>query len=183
MVERAGRTRTGFRIVIQHLAHFLFGEARQFVEHPLEGRLGASLNGIEEGPQVARAVVFAFVVVQTVGVRQDLVLEPVPAMRIQRLPVAVQFGVDHRKVQSDDQVRVAFGRRMLPDIEVAKPRFEVVFVQHVVVTGQHVHRQTLAEAARTDEEEKLVGSLNGWNKGSFLSQPFAHALLHQRGLA
>ena len=51
-------------------------------------------------------------------------------------------------------------RGVLAYPQVAEEALEPVGLAHVIVLPQHVHQQRLAEAARPDEEEKLVGRLN-----------------------
>ena len=52
------------------------------------------------------------------------------------------------------------GRGVLAYPQVAEEPFEEVGLAHIVVLAQHVHQQRLAEAARADEEEIAVGTLN-----------------------
>ena len=80
-------------------------------------------------------------------------------MHIHRLAVVAQRAVYHREVQFQHQVGVPFLGGVLAHIEVAEQLLELVCPVDVVVMLQHGERQALAETARTDEEEELVGSL------------------------
>lgn len=61
-----------------------------------------------------------------------------------------------------------FGSRVLTDIEAAEERLKVVLPIDVVVMLQHVHGERLAEAARTDVEEILVGFFHVPDEGSLI---------------
>ena len=77
-------------------------------------------------------------------------------MRVQPLAVVVQLAADAREVEIEHQIAIAARRGVLPDVQVTEKGFELVAGAHVVVVLQHIQREALAEAARTDEEEEAV---------------------------
>ena len=84
---------------------------------------------------------------------------------VHRTAVIAQVGIDDGKVEVDDEILVVVWRRVLPDVEVAVEPLELVGCVDVVVMVQHRQGEALAETARTDEEEVLVGFFH------FLDEP------------
>ena len=84
---------------------------------------------------------------------------------VHRTAVIAQIGIDDGKVEVDDEILVVVWRRVLADVEVAVEPFELVGCVDVVVMVQHRQGEALAETARTDEEEVLVGFFH------FLDEP------------
>ena len=99
---------------------------------------------------------FQSILRKEVGVYLAEVLESNAAMRVQPLAVVVQLAADAREVEIEHQIAVAARRGVLPDVQVTEKGFELVAGAHVVVVLQHIQREALAEAARTDEEEEAV---------------------------
>ena len=86
------------------------------------------------------------------------------AMCIHRTAVVPQVRIDDGKIEVDYKILVMVGRRMLPYVQVAIQPFEHICIVDVVIVMQHGYGKALAEAARTDEEEELVGVLHLLNE-------------------
>ena len=77
-------------------------------------------------------------------------------MSIQRSPVVVEVGIDYGKVEIDDQILIAVGRRILSNIQVAIELLESVSSVDVIVMAQHGQGEALAKSARADKQEVFV---------------------------
>ena len=77
-------------------------------------------------------------------------------MRIQRIAVIAQVGIDHRKVEINNEILVVIGCRMLADIQVAIKSLKLISGINVVIVIQHLYGEALAETARADEEKGSV---------------------------
>ena len=78
-------------------------------------------------------------------------------MSIQRSPVVAEVGIDHCKVEKENQILIAVGCGILSYIQVTIEFLELVSSIDVVVMIQHGQGEALAESARADKEEVSVG--------------------------
>ena len=109
-------------------------------------------------------------------------------MCIQPALVVAQFGIDDSEIEVDDEIFIVVGRGMLTNVQVAVEPFVLVGIIDVVVVVQHRHRETLAEAAWTDEEEELVGLLHLLNEPRLIDIvavvfAYSHEIHHTVGYA
>ena len=58
-------------------------------------------------------------------------------MSIQRSLVVAEVCIDHGKVEIDDQILIAVGRRILSNIQVAIELLELICSVDVIVMAQH----------------------------------------------
>ena len=92
-------------------------------------------------------------------------VEPRIAMGIHLVVVIAQVGIDDGEVEIEDEILVVVGGGVLSYVQIPIQLFELVLLVDVVIVVQHRHGETLAETARTDEEEVLVGFFH------FLDEP------------
>src|SRR5574344_868446 len=85
-------------------------------------------------------------------------------MRIQRTAIIAQVGIDHRKVEINNEILVVIGCRMLADIQVAIKSLKLISGIDVVIVVQHRQSEALAETTRADKEKELVGLFHFLNK-------------------
>lgn len=77
-------------------------------------------------------------------------------MCIKPFAVIVQFGGNSGEVEIQHQIAFAVICGMLAYIKVSKQSIKLILSINIIIVLQHTYRQTFAESARADEEEKLI---------------------------
>ena len=67
-----------------------------------------------------------------------------------------------------DEVAVAFGGRIFSDVKFAEEALELILLVDVVIVFEHGEGKALAETARANEEEILIGIFDILDEGSLI---------------
>ncbi len=107
-------------------------------------------------------------------------------MCVKCLAVVVKFGIHNGEVQVYHKILVVLRCGMVADVESLVEHVELIGIIHVVVMAQHRQGEALAETARTDKEEKLVGALYLLDIAGFVYiitavAPYRHEVHHAVG--
>ena len=73
--------------------------------------------------------------------------------------------IDPRKIPPEDEVLVATGRGVTADVQATEQRLEVGLFSQVVVAGQRVEPQRLAEPPRPKEHQDVAQGFDPTNEG------------------
>ena len=68
-----------------------------------------------------------------------------------------------------DKIAVAFGGRIFSDVKFAEEAFEFILLVDVVIVFEHGEGKALAETARANEEEILIGIFDILDEGSLVN--------------
>ena len=88
-------------------------------------------------------------------VSDDKILDYHAAVSLERPLHLIGIGGHLREVEPERQIRVVRRRGVLPDVQPAEQLVEPLPVVDAVVRLQHGHKQRLAEAAGTQQEQKV----------------------------
>ena len=139
----------------------MVGEVVVLVDEEIDFQASPISHGTQIVQLFHTAVLVAHLVLDAIGQKVGVSIaecaEASIAVRIQSTAVIAQFGIDDGKIKVDDEILVAVGRGVLPDIEVAVEPVEPVGGIDIIVVSEHRYGEALAESAGTDEEEVLVG--------------------------
>ena len=78
-------------------------------------------------------------------------------MVVQSILIIIQSCCHLGKIEVDDEICIMLWCRILTDVKLAKDFLKLVFLVDVIVILKHGEGKCLAETARANEEEILVG--------------------------
>ena len=95
-------------------------------------------------------------------------IELVVAMGVKSFFIFNQSCRNHGKIQVKDEIAVAFGGRIFSDVKFAEEAFKLILLVDVVIVFEHGEGKALAETARANEEEILIGIFDILDEGSLI---------------
>ena len=84
-------------------------------------------------------------------------IEHKATMVVQSILIIIQSSCHLGKIEVNDEISIMLWCRILSDVKLAKDFLKLVFLVDVIVILKHGEGECLAETARANEEEILVG--------------------------